>query len=95
MIHRRPLTVSLIVTIALAFAVLIAREQIVTGEADTAPPTATIAATEIPLVNLVQTADGRQVVVPAGSLEQQGHEGEERHDDHDDDHDDHEDDHDD
>lgn len=93
MTHRRPLTVSLIVTIALAFAVLIAREQIVTGEADTAPPTATIAATEIPLVNLVQTADGRQVVVPAGSLDQQGDED----DDHDDDgdHDDHEDDDDD
>lgn len=93
MTHRRPLAVSLIVTIALAVAILIARDQIVTGEADTASPTATVAATEIPLVNLVQTADGRQVVVPAGSLDQQGDED----DDHDDDgdHDDHEDDDDD
>lgn len=91
MTHRRPLAVSLIVTIALALAVLIARDELVIGEADTASPTATVAATEIPLVNLVQTADGRQVVVPAGSLDQQGYEDDDDHD-HDDDHEDDDDD---
>ncbi len=90
--HRRSLAVSLIVTLALAVAVLIAREQLVTtGEADTAPAAVTATATEIPLVNLVQTADGRQVVVPAGSLDQQGYEDED-HDDDDHEDNDHEDD---
>lgn len=89
MAHRRPLAVSLIVTLALAVIVLVARDQLVTGEAETVPPAATTAATEIPLVNLVQTADGQQVVVPAGSLDQQEYEDDDdHHDDHDDDHDD-------
>ena len=99
MTHRRPIAVSLIVTLALAAIVLVARDQLVTsGEEDTAPPAATVAATEIPLVNLVQTSDGQQVVVPAGSLDQQGYEDEDDHDDdegHDDDDEDDEDDDDD
>jgi hypothetical protein len=96
MTNRRPLAVSLIVTLALAIIVLVARDQLVTsGEEGTTPPAATIAATEIPLVNLVQTADGQQVVVPAGSLDQQGYEDEDDHDDDDhDDDDDHNEDHD-
>jgi hypothetical protein len=97
MTNRRPLAVSLIVTLALALIVLVARDQLVTsGEEGTAPPAATVGATEIPLVNLVQTTDGQQVVVPAGSLDQQGYADEdedEDEDDHeDDDHDDHDDD---
>ncbi len=86
--HRRSLTVSLVVTLVLAVAVLIARDRLVTtGEADTAPTAVTTTATEMPLVNLVQTADGQQVVVPAGSLDQQGY-GEDDDHEHDDDHDD-------
>jgi hypothetical protein len=92
MTHRRPLALSLLVTIVLAIAVLIARDQLVTsGEADSAPAavTTTATATEIPLVNLVRTADGQQVAVPAGSLDQQVYSD----DDHDDDHGDYNDDH--
>jgi hypothetical protein len=93
--HRRSLAVSLVVTLVLAVAVLIARDQLVTtSEADTAPTAVTTTATEIPLVNLVQTADGRQVVVPAGTLDQQvgGDDDHEHDDDHeDDDHEDHDD----
>src|SRR5687768_8877572 len=100
MTNRRPLAISLIVTLALALIVLVARDQLVTsGEEGTAPPAATVGATEIPLVNLVQTTDGQQVVVPAGSLDQQGYEDEEEDDhdddDHDDDHEDHDEDEDD
>jgi hypothetical protein len=94
MTNRRPLAVSLIVTLALAIIVLVARDQLVTsGEEGTTPPAATVGATEIPLVNLVQTTDGQQVVVPAGSLDQQGYadedEDEDDHDDEDHDDDDH------
>jgi hypothetical protein len=92
--HRRSLAVSLIVTLALAVAVLIARDQLVTtGEADTVPAAVTATATEIPLVNLVRTADGKQVVVPAGSLDPQvSGGGDHENDDHEnDDHEDHDD----
>jgi ABC-type Zn2+ transport system substrate-binding protein/surface adhesin len=92
MTHRRPLAISLIVTLALAAIVLVARDELVSsGEADIAAPATTVAATEIPLVNLVQTADGQQVAVPAGSLDQRAYEDDEEHDDDHDDDDDHED----
>lgn len=96
MTNRRPLAVSLIVTLAIVAIVLVARDELVTsGEEDTTAPAATVTATEIPLVNLVQTADGQQVVVPAGSLGQQGYEDDDDNDgDHEDDDHDDDDDHD-
>jgi hypothetical protein len=89
--HRNALTAALVVTLLIAVTVLFARDRIVTsGEADTGAAAVSATATEMPLVNLVQTTDGRQVAVPAGSLDQQGYEDDddEDHDEEDDDHED-------
>lgn len=99
--HQRALAVSIVLTLLIAFTVLLARDQLVaTDAADEAPVASAVTATELPLVNLVQTGDGQTVAVPANSLAQTGyddddHEEEEdddEHEDHDEDEDDDDDD---
>jgi hypothetical protein len=83
--HRNALAAAVLVTLLIAVTVLIARDEIVSGDEPEAGAAVVATATEIPLVNLVQTTDGRQVAVPAGSLDQRGYE-----DDDDDEHEEHE-----
>jgi hypothetical protein len=77
--HRRALAISVLLTLVIAVTVLVVRDQFLTAdEADATDITAATeaTATELPLVNLVRTDQG-EVVVPAGSLDQQ-RTGEER-----------------
>lgn len=103
MYHRRALSISILTTLVLAIAVLLARDQISTlGNADASqelsPTTVPATATELPLVNLVRTSDGQTVAIPADSLaggaagerdDDEGYDDDERE--YDDDHDDDED----
>lgn len=87
--HQRALAISIVLTLLIAFTVLLARDQLVaTDAADDAPVAGAVTATELPLVNLVQTGDGQTVAVPANSLGQTGYDDDD-HEEDDDEHEDH------
>ncbi len=70
--HRRALGISIILTLAIVFTVLVSREQFLTSsEADATngntAAVSTTTPTQMPLVNLVKTADGQTVAIPADS----------------------------